>query len=142
MHGLVRDSGTPVELPLSEKLLCLDAKAAIIAAQAQHTLNWVLPEVILSDHCVNKLGCSRFRQHVFVQVFGPTPAFLALEEWRSQWIGSLCVTCMARAGDIHQTGRLKLWNDLPSFFGLKGWDEISADEIQQVIFYLIICVFD
>ena len=50
-----------------------------------------------------------------------------LEEYDSErWKQSgVCARCFAYLGQTHREGRMKVWKELPTFFGLESWESIQ-----------------
>lgn len=50
-----------------------------------------------------------------------------LEEYDSdRWKqSSVCARCFAHLGQVHREGRMKVWKELPTYFGLGSWETIQ-----------------
>lgn len=48
--------------------------------------------------------------------------------WEKQWENGLCKACIKVAQNLHEEGRQRMWDDLPSIFGLPGWVELLEEE--------------
>jgi len=51
---------------------------------------------------------------------------LALNVWdRGEFASGLCSVCAYTAEKLFRSGQDKLWDELPSYFGLPSWDDLQ-----------------
>jgi hypothetical protein len=48
-----------------------------------------------------------------------------LEPWSSNWDAYMCATCNKLSKLLYKRDRQSIWNEISSYFGLPGWDEIE-----------------
>lgn len=49
-------------------------------------------------------------------------------EWPNDWGAGLCEACIVHGQQGHQAGREKIWEDLPSHFGMKkSWKDLQSE---------------
>ncbi|KAJ7447507.1 hypothetical protein B0H11DRAFT_2082381 [Mycena galericulata] len=114
----------PSELGTAEKQKCIIAKERYMNDWSNdvHDFLFVAP-----DTCENRIDCDSVRLRwlringipTFTDVFaGPFP-------WGSI---ELCERCLARGKEQYRIATEKLWDDLPSLFGLPPWEELLKSQ--------------
>ncbi|KAF8989031.1 hypothetical protein BDQ17DRAFT_1393350 [Cyathus striatus] len=119
LNGQIREDGSVAQLPhFLQK-----------ASQASSTLAWVDGNSDMCTSCINPMGCSSARALITRKIWKPVPdCSRSLERWSDAPSAGLCKPCMLSARDIHEQGRRRMWELLPSFFGLPPWDELKNCE--------------
>ncbi|KIM76197.1 hypothetical protein PILCRDRAFT_652388 [Piloderma croceum F 1598] len=100
----------------------------------------LLKEQRLTTFAWLKAGCSRLTcKHAmqtilidellssddpFRKVVPTKPECIALARWQKGWEENLCSSCMVMARASHRRGRQRMWDALPSIFGLPEWAEL------------------
>lgn len=126
LSGEQRDDGTVARLPFSIQKACILGREKILIAQAEHTLGWLDDEEI-SDRCENPMACARACLEISRCIWKPMPdVSRGLEKWSDVKTDGLCRSCREDAKEIHQDGRQKMWEMLPSFFDLPDWEELKG----------------
>jgi hypothetical protein len=52
---------------------------------------------------------------------------MTLELWDIEYEVAFCGPCIAEFKTTHNAGCLSVWNELPSIFGLPGWEELLKE---------------
>ena len=50
---------------------------------------------------------------------------IPVTKWDQKWEDSMCEHCVEVAKGLHQDGLQKIWDALPSIFGLPEWGELT-----------------
>jgi hypothetical protein len=122
--GLIGSDGICSTLSLDDQRACILGWRRLVEMQREKTLAWMGPSPIAN--CTSPTRCSEKRsalrnvdQHLY-----SVPQFEALGPWGSTWTQGMCAVCEKNAKTSHQRGREAVWDELPSVFGLAGWDEL------------------
>nr|GAT56158.1 predicted protein [Mycena chlorophos] len=128
--GSKRPSGTIAMLSRENLRVCLLGDYLVTRTQLQpdYTLGWLLspptPSCRTSTKCMQD-RCATHRWLMRVEpdaVCGLLPR-TALDDW----IARQCEACKKELKPLLQSGREKAWTDLPSFFELPPWNELTND---------------
>lgn len=106
-----------------------------LRSQQEHTYKWLFYEG--DEHflsCQSKEACFSARSRAVICRFTPFPQVMGLKMW-DDWIEmkdvsirvedvGICRKCQVEAERMHNEGRKKFWDMLPSLFDLPGWDEL------------------
>ncbi|TFK38969.1 hypothetical protein BDQ12DRAFT_735184 [Crucibulum laeve] len=125
--GEKREDNTVAQVPPAVLSACVLGRDKIITAMATHTLGW-LNDTDISQECKGKDKCSEDRATLTRMIWKPLPEYTrGLEKWTDELslYGSLCRPCTDEAKRIHAAGREKMWELLPTFFGLPDWQELK-----------------
>ena len=123
-----------VQLSLEDKCTLLEGWHTIAGAQHKHTYRWLHQTTPLSVSCRSKSSCHTARSTLVLKEFTPIPSISGLnlfEEWPTDGI-KLCAHCETAAKTYHDEGRKRLWQMLPSFFGLPKWDELLKEKVSDI----------
>jgi hypothetical protein len=126
IHGGRRPDGTFSILSIEDQKTCILAKGKLIRLQAVETFGWLnLPDDGQYPGCVG--DCAGLKRSIFRHFWLPTPSCSALQPFKQSWAKSMCATCAADSSRKHNAGREKIWNQLPSIFGMRPWVELLDD---------------
>ncbi|KAJ7287174.1 hypothetical protein C8J57DRAFT_1460590 [Mycena rebaudengoi] len=116
------DNSSAVLSPMDQKNVVL-GRANIICAQfhRDNTLGWLI-EGTISESCRSATACARIRGKVLRR---GTSTLLAFSKMISP--SSLCSTCEQDFQPSITTGRQKMWDALPTYFGLPPWSELKNE---------------
>jgi hypothetical protein len=128
LHGYQRISTAPrVHLSAEDQSICLPGWHNLVLQQASETFWWldnIWARARLFE-CSGHARCDKGRKQIFYSLSHPVTRCIPLEPWSSIWEGNLCGTCNESSKLQHKRGRQNIWNELPSTFGLLGWDELE-----------------
>jgi hypothetical protein len=122
--GVERSDGSVVILRPEDQRACMMGWQQLIETQARETFSWLNTSTAF---CYTQRQCNSARGIHFSNLSHPIPSCLALEPWDADWEEGLCQTCVAASKGLHNSGRLKMWNLLPSFFSLPPWEKLLED---------------
>jgi hypothetical protein len=125
LEGCYKQDGKYVALSSADQKICILAKDKLLAFQVQETFGWL--GVDISEDICPQSRCKNLRKRVFQLIWLPKPKCVALEFWQPKWSDELCVHCGAAAHVVHVAGRAEIWRQLPSIFGLPGWDDLLKE---------------
>ena len=131
----ISDHGKQVQLSPEDKSTLLEGWLKIVKAQREHTYAWLHQTTPVSVSCLSKSGCFTARATCVLEAFTPIPSVSGLNLFRDGPTDGveLCVHCETAAKIYHNEGREKLWQILPSFFGLPEWNELLKENVSDEI---------
>ncbi|KAJ7108458.1 hypothetical protein C8R43DRAFT_187747 [Mycena crocata] len=119
LDGGKRSDGTTASLTAVDQRECLLGREKLLKAQVQkdsgYTFGWMRSSAF--DDCTNPALCGPFRA-ACVRICMDNLRVNALIK-----VSSLCDPCKRHMED----GREKIWENLPTFFGLPPWNELKND---------------
>lgn len=124
----ILDDGRQVQLSLEDQFVLSDGWFKSVKAQKEHTYPWLYQMTPLSTSCLSKSACFSARASEVFNEFAPIPIILGLSKWEA-WSEDIdiCDPCKAVAEKLHNAGREKFWQMLPSLFGFPEWDELLKE---------------
>ena len=112
------------ELSVFDRRAVIKGWHSLVERQATETLKWLVQEDIFITICT-AYECPRNRRQHLHEYWFPQVSCSALEAWRSGWDEDYCKACALKSKELHDSGRRKIWEELPLFFGLPGWEELT-----------------
>ncbi|KAF8989036.1 hypothetical protein BDQ17DRAFT_1257290 [Cyathus striatus] len=131
MFGIkLGDSNTLSRLLPESQAVCILARDKILNALPKYTLSYLDDrKTIPCRSCISTVQCISARAELICKLWKPAPNIrLALFEWSDVLGKGLCGNCFEEAKKHHAEGRKKMWDNLPSFFGLLSWDKLEDFE--------------
>ncbi|KAJ7220176.1 hypothetical protein GGX14DRAFT_585929 [Mycena pura] len=134
--GIERNDGSYAMLPEQTKLMLALAIEAIILFQRDN-LKWLRKKGIFPvRNCLDPVKCERERKNMcLIESTGVRMnVSYMLEEWGKvqvdgrYWGNGLCAACKKVAQTEYNAGRVRLWEELPTFFGLAQWHDLRDAE--------------
>jgi len=52
---------------------------------------------------------------------------MAFHPWKDEWDDGMCEFCISQYREVHAYAQNMAWNELPSIFGLPGWNDLSKE---------------
>lgn len=111
-----------------------DLRRMLLASQ--HVMIWQTTNMPIclsagSDDCETPVECQRARTDSLLEMFEDAPheytAFVyPIDTVHWPW-PALCANCGPRAGSEYEAQRRMLWDKLPSFLDLPGWDVLEKE---------------
>ncbi|KAK7025108.1 BTB domain-containing protein [Favolaschia claudopus] len=126
-QGVDNEDGTRSCLAPIHIQRCVSALQTLIIKQAQpnYTFGWALTKS--DSECTGAARCNAARiDAVHKFVFNPTATFYGLVQ-PDMVRFNLCARCTSQAKQSINTGRSKIWDELPEAFGLAPWDELKNE---------------
>lgn len=132
MVGISGDDAVTTVLSAGDLLACCVALSSLGSTQYATTLAWLNPYAIKFPTCTSPAHCDNIRKFALHNVFFPSISIVGLATWsdfRDDWLwaGSMCSSCDTIAEKLHDDGRVKFWEALPSIFGLPEWCELRKE---------------
>ncbi|RDB17298.1 hypothetical protein Hypma_001918 [Hypsizygus marmoreus] len=127
LNGKLRPDGSRAILPLEDQRICVTGIYELHVAIAQEMYGWVDIEPGDVRTC-KRVGCSDSRFRLSASLWKPTndKPLKMLRQWWPEWLVGLCGTCASDAKEEYEAGRRRIWERLPSFFGLPNWKDMPA----------------
>ncbi|KAJ7729089.1 hypothetical protein DFH07DRAFT_850509 [Mycena maculata] len=127
--GTPRGDGTSTVLATIDQRRCVQGREKLIKAQFRvgYTHAWVRDRERLD--CIDSEGCDTLRARLLDRFLdtlslwalcGPTVEL-------DTTVKQLCHSCATYARESMESGRKKIWDELPSFFDLPPWSELTND---------------
>ncbi|KAJ7759180.1 hypothetical protein B0H16DRAFT_1534697 [Mycena metata] len=119
------DSERLISLAPTDLRRCVLGREALISAQFKpgYTLDW-LSTWAPSRDCVEPAVCADKQDQEFRRCMRD-PALLALD-YRLPY-NSFCFPCTQGINRLITDGKIRMWAELPEFFGMSPWDELTND---------------
>jgi hypothetical protein len=116
-HLALGDASASTELISADDHAVAYGRAALVRARRQLVDTW-----LRDGACA---GCAPLKACLEdARATSARDASAALEPWDVAALG-LCALCAERAFRARRTGRQRVWDELPVYFGLPPWDKIS-----------------
>ena len=131
----ISGDGKQAQLSSEDKSTLFGRCLKIAVAQREHTYGWLHQTTPVSKVCLSVSSCSAARSACVSENFTPIPPISGLNLFREWPTGEvkLCVHCETAAETCHNKGRERLWQMLPSFFGLPEWNELLKENVSDEI---------
>ncbi|KAJ7070058.1 hypothetical protein C8F01DRAFT_542043 [Mycena amicta] len=125
-------------LSLSDRVVQLEGRLALLRLQEETTMKWLRPceesedgRKIPCDECAQSTVCqSALKETAFTTLRSIAGKEHVLDEWDEDWEQGLCRFCTEAAKAIHEEGRRECWRRLPSVFGLPDWEELEKLDLE------------
>lgn len=121
------------DIPPDDRNIAIVGWESAVQAQAQETMRWLfqLDSGELYSECLQPENCVFDRMETLKILFTPIPTISdGLSHYDSDgWCDRvvMCESCKTAAKRVHNEGRKAFWRQLPTFFGLPGWDELLKE---------------
>ncbi|KAF7298006.1 hypothetical protein HMN09_01021600 [Mycena chlorophos] len=127
--GSKRPSGTIAMLSRENLRVCLLGDYLVTRTQLQpdYTLGWLLTPPTPSCRTSTKCMQDRCKTHRWLMRIEPDAICGLLPRTLDDWIKRQCEACKTELKPLLQSGREKAWTNLPSFFELPPWNELTND---------------
>ncbi|KIM91580.1 hypothetical protein PILCRDRAFT_733 [Piloderma croceum F 1598] len=112
------------ELSVFDQRVVIKGWHSIVEKQAKTTFRWLVREDIFAPICTTD-DCTNGRKDILIFMWFPKPDCMGLTPWLSWWNANCCNACIRKSKGLHDSGRRKIWEELPLFFGLPGWEELT-----------------
>lgn len=132
LEGIKEQHGTPALLSIEDQAICLSGSRRLMHRQSEETFKWldVQFEGALFPGCQNRVRCDIGRKKIFYSLSHPITRCIPLEPWHEHdWEQHMCHACIAASKAQHKRGLQNIWNELPSIFGLPGWDQLFEESL-------------
>ncbi|EDR12744.1 uncharacterized protein LACBIDRAFT_323434 [Laccaria bicolor S238N-H82] len=127
-HGYTNTDGSITQLSPKVQACLAIGREQLAYALKRHTFSWLYNKrIIPCPRCSSQKECAAARNHLIRKVWMPVPNIgLALNVWdRGEFASGLCSVCAYTAEKLFRSGQDKLWDELPSYFGLPSWDDLQ-----------------
>ncbi|KDR79555.1 hypothetical protein GALMADRAFT_243654 [Galerina marginata CBS 339.88] len=122
---MAREDGEAIRLPIGAIETVLSGKERLRHAVLEHRFGWVKTYTpgFHRPGCVTPLFCERSALCTMRDSanFSAACAFLSYDVFLAQ---SFCQNCFAQVKAASEAGRQKIWDELPSYFGLPAWKDL------------------
>ncbi|KAJ7350564.1 hypothetical protein DFH08DRAFT_112760 [Mycena albidolilacea] len=123
-EGIDLEDGTRASLAPVDQIRCVLGREAILKVQSQSGYTFGCIYSGSEDDCTDPTKCTRRRVRI-LRRYGETLPLFALE--LVSGATSFCLSCDHRYKESWTTGRKKVWEELPKFFDLLPWDQLTND---------------
>ncbi|KAJ7458972.1 hypothetical protein FB451DRAFT_1097548 [Mycena latifolia] len=106
----------------ADRTLLISSAKPLRVAHANYLFGWL--DDVNSD-CIQRVMCDKKKTMNALTLWKP-PGLSPFFSWAPSLAKGLCNSCAAAGRDYHSTGSQRLWDELPSFFGLPPWAELLA----------------
>jgi hypothetical protein len=126
MRGKTSNDSAYFRLSDEDQRAILFGWHTLIERESDYTFCWMM-DLSSSESCEtpHNSSCNDSIYAAYYYEFaGDTLSVRALRKWESVWGERLCNGCATFYEAVHNEGRNKIWDELPSIFGFPGWDEL------------------
>jgi hypothetical protein len=114
-------------LNVVDQLACMRGYIKLLELQSRGPMAWLKEAYIPAKSCHQRRECSLALEEIIKDISRPhRPDIIALDGWHDEWDDGLCNACKMEAQKVFEDGRNMCWNELPSVFGLPGWEELKS----------------
>ncbi|KAJ6582982.1 hypothetical protein DFH09DRAFT_1360277 [Mycena vulgaris] len=130
LTGIEHEDGSRLTLPDHVKLALAIALERIVYFQHE-VFGWLEDDSIIPDQsCVSKIECTTQRQMIHRALISNDNGAVrvrcyGLDSWDDDWPHGLCDICRMAGKSTFDNSRDKLWEALPTFFGLPEWTKLK-----------------
>ncbi|TFK22935.1 hypothetical protein FA15DRAFT_671032 [Coprinopsis marcescibilis] len=136
LSGIKRSDGSIARLPSDVQRTCIIGRERILQSQSQYTFAWVeLMGTGEQVDCSLPQVCTEIGNQLTKEIWIPLPdVSRTLEKWSSfislfpEMTDRACPNCREDARAIHESGRQRVWDMLPTFFDLPDWADLKNFE--------------
>ncbi|KAK7025080.1 BTB domain-containing protein [Favolaschia claudopus] len=125
LRGIERPDGTMSFLSTADLTKCLLAREKIFVTQFQpgYTLGWARRWEF--GGCTTPAKCRAEREGILAMYMDAATVDALMKPGDLEDHG-LCLTCTTTAHECIRAGRKRMWDELPTFFGLPPWDRLNT----------------
>ncbi|KAF9527333.1 hypothetical protein CPB83DRAFT_401511 [Crepidotus variabilis] len=128
LDGIEREDGSRATIPFASQRACILGRDKILREAPTVVFSWCQQSTPLPQFCVSQALCRAARNAVVQEIWNRNCDDLEtylnpVDSWQ---VGNykLCNVCLHHARNKHNEGRRKMWDALPTYFGLPPWDEL------------------
>lgn len=111
-------------LCLDDIQVCSQALGKLCRLQASETFAWLDPSLTCADK-----QCDAMRRSIMQAAYYPVTTCAPFSPWDVGLEAGLCAECAPKSRDSHNAGRQRVWEQLPSVFGLPDWEELRESSM-------------
>ncbi|KZP29328.1 hypothetical protein FIBSPDRAFT_816281 [Athelia psychrophila] len=124
----VKREGHSVTLSPADERMVFAANDPLLRLQSTTTFSWLTADG--PDECEAPDDCNNGRNQILRDSFFPCSLYASLATWDQEWEEyTICDECLAKAKGLHASGRQRYWDNIPSIFGLPGWEELKKERV-------------
>ncbi|KIM82681.1 hypothetical protein PILCRDRAFT_70265 [Piloderma croceum F 1598] len=124
VEAMERSEGSATELSVFDQRVVIKGRHSLLERQATETYKWLWQEDTFAAICTAN-NCAKNRRELLHMYWFPQVSCSALATWQLEWEKNYCKACVRKSKELHNAGRRKIWEELPLFFGLPGWEELT-----------------
>ncbi|KAJ7025744.1 hypothetical protein C8F04DRAFT_1400402 [Mycena alexandri] len=111
----------------ADRNIIMSAAKPLRVAHADYLFGWLDTEAVPVADCLTPEGCRQKKVQYSLALWKP-PGLSPVFHWRPGAAQGLCKQCATIGRKHHDEGAKRLWDELPSFFGLPPWGELLKEE--------------
>ena len=113
-----------IAIEAEDRITLLMGRAKILRAQMGYSLQW-LRSSWNNPQCQTLEACRQARYNERERSLAKYDT-IVLEGWNTfSCVPKLCLSCQDKCKEAHNEGMRRFWDDLPAFFDLKPWSELT-----------------
>ncbi|TFK40247.1 hypothetical protein BDQ12DRAFT_734254 [Crucibulum laeve] len=135
LDGAPCPDGYTIELDWEDKRACLHGRETLASAVRTRLFKFITGTIEIHGHCTSAPHCeiAKYRtvRRLEVALSHTTPAVFSTARFTwPNYRQDVCKNCAASAEAHFDSERVRLWEELPSFFGLPSWEDLrKADDL-------------
>lgn len=128
--GAVGKDGDFIALGPEDQLACLSGWRTLAFRKHDETSRWLHSSTSSSifSGCRIPFSCRSAMTDILMNSLSHKTEFMV--NWPPTWDGGMCKSCASTFKLSYEESRQKLWEILPSVFGLPAWDELLETRYQ------------
>ncbi|KAJ6593488.1 hypothetical protein B0H19DRAFT_919873 [Mycena capillaripes] len=125
--GLRRGDATSASLAPLDQRRCVVGSESLIKVQGHpgYTFGWLCSWD--DENCTDFLKCARVHTKALRQYHASLSVWALTPSTPGHGHGQLCASCQQQRQELFVAGREKVWEELPGFFELPPWSELTND---------------
>ncbi|KAJ6603345.1 hypothetical protein DFH09DRAFT_1458786 [Mycena vulgaris] len=113
-----------ISLSAADKRTIISSATPLRVAHASYLFGW-LDENYMNPECKYRAACIGTKARYALKMWKP-PTTHPMFSWNAASVKGMCASCADAGRKYHTEGSKRLWEELPSFFGLPPWEELLA----------------
>lgn len=121
-------------LSSDDALVCFIGWTSLASLQSVTTLAWIDSPTSTYMNCTSPVSCARVRKMTLRAIFFTFASFVGDYTWSKlndyrfeHGLDEMCRFCESIAKAIHNAGRAKFWEALPSIFDMPDWADLREE---------------
>ncbi|KAH6907636.1 hypothetical protein BKA70DRAFT_1428011 [Coprinopsis sp. MPI-PUGE-AT-0042] len=131
--GLTSKSGDATEFDQKTQAALIASRDRIYDGMAKHQFRWLWPDshLLPCKECTKQATCRSAVEALLVKLWRPVPEVIRALRPYNKWIltTGLCAACASVVQSEFKKGQIAFWKELPTYFNLPPWEELSQRPI-------------
>jgi hypothetical protein len=126
LKGIKRPDGTSAVLSPQDQHAVLQGWHKLLHMQYHDIYYFMTKDRLQAAGCYMAGACSLAHARFFFTEIGPS-VNMVFQPWKDEWDMDMCGSCIALGRMLVEDTQDEAWDQLPSIFGLPGWNDLSKE---------------